>query len=63
MCDKESAKEWKTSNLLDCFPECSLFYLKNGIQRRIFCDKNNKIMSNRQINQKNTAYFATFPRG
>ena len=62
MCDKESAKEWKTSNLLDCFPECSLFYLKNGIKRRIFCDKNNKIMSNRQINQKNTAYFATFPR-
>ena len=60
MCDKDRANEWKTSSLLECFPECSLSYLNNGIKRRVFCDKNNKIMSNRQINTKNTAYFAMF---
>ena len=31
-------------------------------KRRIFCGKNSGIMSNRQINPQNTAYFAMFPR-
>ena len=52
MCDKDSANEWTTSSILECLPECSLSYLNNGIKRRIFCDKNNKITSNRQINPK-----------